>query len=296
MLQQARQTQSQLQEQSEELQDTSSEISTVKQALAAVMQQQQEVQALVLEHNALKVAQERDISHDSHHSAQAIQPFLEKLQRATLLEAAYTQRANILRATAEELLPKFDVTATSIAENCDLQESIDKAQADLLQIEHFFKQSGPHSSSSVKLLTEAKRSQMQQLLLLRRQSSMRPEELQHVQTLLSSERSLEEALDREAHVAEQLQQLLHQIRREENIRDKRLQQQTLSTTDSTASQLSKEARISAKSRRSGLRVQFPDSQTHDKDSDLELQFKVYSVRTRCCPLIFRRVRCCVFEL
>ena len=290
MLQQARQTQAQLQEQSEALQDTSSDIYTVKQALAAVVQQQQEVQALVLEHDALKAAQERDISFDGYSSAQTIQPFLEKLQRATLLEASYKQRASILRAAAQELLPKLDCAASSIPENYEFEESIDKAQTDLLQMEQFFKQQrGSHSSASVNLLTEAKRSQLQQLLLLRGQSSVLPEELQHIQTLLSSELSLQQALDHEAHVAEELQQLLQQIRHEENTGDKRLQHQR--PVSASTSPSSKEA----KSRRSGLRVQFPDSQAREEDTDAELQYKVYSVRAHCLPPKHALCTCNIFR-
>ena len=91
MLQLAKKTHAELQERSEELEDTSSEIFSVKQALAAVLQQQQEVQCLVQEHGALISRREADESLGGEQSAYTFQSFLEKIQRATLLVLAVLQ-------------------------------------------------------------------------------------------------------------------------------------------------------------------------------------------------------------
>jgi hypothetical protein len=273
MLQLAKKTHAQLQERSEELEDTSSEILSVKQALAAVLQQQQEVQCLVQEHSALKSRPEADESHGDEQSAHTFQSFLDKIQRATLLENTYTHRANLLRAAAETLLPESN-QATSAMSDPATQESIDKIQADLHQIEQFYiKKSGLDTSASFQLLIDAKRSQLQELLSLGR-SRLQPEDFQHFQTLLSSDHSLQEAFDREAHAAHELEQLKQQ----ESIQDYRIQQRHQRTSGTPSS---KEAGIGPKSRRSGLRVQFSDTEQHNVDADTETQqLKVYSVSVK----------------
>lgn len=272
MLQLAKQTHAQLQERSEELEDTSSEIVSVKQALAAVLQQQQEVQCLVQEHSALKSRQDTDESHGDEQPAHTFQSFLEKIQLATLLENTYTHRANLLRAAAETLRPGSNqATPTDPA----TQESIDKIQADLHEMERFYIQkSGPDTSASFQLLIDAKRSQLQELLSLGRRQ-LQPEDFQHFQTLLSSDHSLQEAFDREAHAAHELEQLKQQ----ESIRDYPTQQRYVSTRGTPSS---KEAGIGPKSRRSGLRVQFSDTEQHNDGADTETQqqLKVYSVSAK----------------
>jgi hypothetical protein len=270
---------------SEELEGTSSEIFSVKQALAAVLQQQQEVQCLVQEHSALKSRPEADESHGGEQSAYTFQSFLEKIQRATLLEDAYTHRANLLRAAAETLLPETNQASNAISDPATKQ-SIDKIQADLHQMEQFYiEKSGPDTSASVQLLIDAKRSQLQELLAPGR-GRLQPEDYQHFQTLLSSDLSLQEAFDREARAAHELEQLKHQ----DSIR---IQQRRYQRTSGTPS--SKEAGMGPKSRRSGLRVQFSDTEQHHDDADAETQqLKVYSVSAILAFLKSVVISACIF--
>jgi hypothetical protein len=256
-------TQAQLQERSQQLEDTSSEIKTVKQALAEVMQQQQEAQSLLKEHDALTAAHRADASYDYNQSPRSIQSLLEKVQRATLLEASYTHRSTLLRAAAEGLLPAIDQAASALHPSPELLQSIEKAEADLHDMQQFFLQhSSDHSSESSELLLQAKRSQLQDLLR-QRQSYLHPEDLKHIQTLLSSDDSLQKALDHEADIAHQLRLL----KQEESIRPKRLQQVLQRPfSDSTSS-------------RPGLRVQFSDTGRHEEESDAELQLRIQSVRS-----------------
>jgi hypothetical protein len=279
MLQIAKKTHAQLQERSEQLEDTSSEIFTVKQALAAVMQQQQEVQCLVHEHSALTAAQDADASNGDALTAPTFQTLLEKLQRATLLEHSYAQRANLLRAAAEELLPESDRSASSTNINPEIQESIEKTQADLNQMEEFFLQSGSDVSASSQLLLNAKRAQLQELLSQQQgRSRLQPEDCRRIQKLLSSDHSLQEALDHEAQVAHKLELLKQQ----ESARDKQLPQRQ----QHGAMKLppSKESGVSSRHRRSGMRVQFSETEKLGEDAGADMQLKVYSVRACGCFL------------
>lgn len=280
MLQLAKKTQAQLQERSGELEDTSTEILTVKQALATVMQQQQEVQALVQEHNALTAGQYADASRGNNQSAHTIQIFLEKLQRATLLEESYAHRAALLRAAAEGLALEPDHLSASIAHlNPEIQKSIEKMQADLREMEQFFLQSsGSDLSASSRMLIDAKRAQLKEFIS-EGPKRLQPEEFHHIQTLLSSDLSLQRALEREAHVAHQLELL----ERQKTVRDMEFQQQRQQVASSTASSAEKVG-FGAKSRRSSLRVQFSDTEQRDEDSGFETPFEVYSVRERFLPM------------
>jgi hypothetical protein len=218
MIQLAKQTQVELRERSAELNGTFSEIQSAKQILAAVMQQQEEVDSLVREHDFLKEAEESSTSHDGHVSAHTIQSFVEKLQRAAALEDAYTQRAKALRKAAEDFVLKEDPSAPLLQLNADDQEAVKKTKADVLEMEQYFQQrSNSLGSASCDLLLSAKRAQLDELLANGR---LRSDDLQRIELLLSSEGSLRKALDREAHVAHQLQQ----IQQQETIRGEQLRQ------------------------------------------------------------------------
>jgi hypothetical protein len=219
------------------------------------MQQQHEVQSLVQEHNALQAA------HDDSQTACTIQSFLEKAQRATLLEASYTHRSKLLRAAADALVPALDRHSPIIPPNPELQESIEQAEADLREIEQFFRQQeGAQLSDSSELLIHAKRCQLQKLQI-QNQGRLQPEVLDNIQTLLSSDRSLQDALDREAHIAFELQQLKQE-------------------GGAPASRLQQRAAGASKTSRSG-RVQFSDAGQHDEGSGVGLQIKIQSVRAPC---------------
>ena len=113
-----------------------------------------------------------------------------------------------------------------------------------------------------------------------------PEDYQHFQTLLSSDHSLQEAFDREARAAHELEQLKHQ----DSIR---IQQRRYQRTSGTPS--SKEAGMGPKSRRSGLRVQFSDTEQHHDDADAETQqLKVYSVSAILAFLQSVVISACIF--
>lgn len=231
------------------------------------MQQQQEVQSLVQEHNALQAAHDSKESRGDSQSACTIQSFLEKVQRATLLEASYAHRSKLLRAAAESLTPALDRRSPIIPPNPELQESIEQAEADLQEIKQFFlQQDGAQLSDSSKLLIHAKRCQLRELQI-QNQGRLQPEVLDNIQTLLSSDRSLQDALDREAHIVFELQQL----KQEEVTPAPRLQQRATSAS---------------KTSRSG-KVQFSDTGQHDEDSGVGLQIKIQSVRAPCFKTFLR---------
>ena len=197
MIQRAKDTQAQLQERSEQIVGASSELHSVKQTLAAVMQQQQEVQSLVQEHAALSAAEG---SQGGSHPALSYQSVIQKVQRATLLEACYTHRAQLLRAAADEFIPVADQVTLRGHQSPEMRESIEKAQKDLSEMEQFFlKHSSSEPSMASKMLIDAKRSQLQELVT-KGGSVLQTDDVEHIQALLSTDRSLQEALDHEAHV------------------------------------------------------------------------------------------------
>jgi hypothetical protein len=274
MIHLAKGTQAQLQERSQQLAGASSELHSAKQTLAAVMQQQQEVQALVQEHAALSAAEG---SQGGSNRTLYYHSVLEKLQRATMLEASYTHRAQLLRAAADEFLPVADQVTLPGHESPEMRESIEKAQKDLSEMEQFFLKhsSCEEPSVSSKLLIDAKRSQLQELFT-RGRSVLQNDDLEHIQALLSTDRSLQEALDHEAHVNHELEQL----RQATGIADSHLQKRQQLNNVGKAASSSKVAASISKSDRSSNRVQFADAIEGDDllDRDLDLQMRVHSVR------------------
>jgi hypothetical protein len=284
MIQLAKGTQAQLQERSEQLAGASAELHSVKQTLAAVMQEQREVQALVQEHEAAEGSQ------GGSHPALSYHSVLDKLQRAALLEASYIHRAQLLRAAADEFLPVADQVTLAGHQSPEMRESIAKAQKDLSEMEQFFlKHSSSEPSLASKMLIDAKRSQLQELFT-RGRSVLQPDDLEHIQALLSTDRSLQEALDHEAHVNYELEQL----RQATGIQDRHLQKRQQRNNAGKGASSSKAAASISKSDRPSNRVQFADAKEGDDHlgSDLDLQLRVHSV----CPSFISILLGYVFSL